>query len=335
MADINSQLPVKLSDGTLTASLRDTGSNDSLNVAVVDASGNQITDFSGGTQYTEDEASAGGESLTLAGVVRRDTAASSAGTDGDFATLNTDATGHLWTHDSASEALLTTIDADTSALAGAVAGTEVQVDVVSSALPTGASTAANQTTIIGHLDGVEGLLTTIDGDTSTLAGAVSGTEMQVDVVTSALPTGAATAANQLPDGHAVTVDNTEAEAIPVYITGGAVSGTEVNNYDTSSAVAASAADNHDYSVTGGTFLLKQITFAASGKMKVELQVGPVATLASKGVWFVSSANPNFAITFAQPIEVPVTDTGTVRLIRTNLEASAMDVYSTIIGSQLA
>lgn len=83
------------------------------------------------------------------------------------------------------EALLTTIDADTSTLAGAVSGTEMQVDVLSSALPTGASTAANQTTIIGHLDGVEGLLTTIDSDTSALAGTVSGSEVQVDVVSSA------------------------------------------------------------------------------------------------------------------------------------------------------
>jgi hypothetical protein len=49
-----------------------------------------------GTQYTEDVASAGAESLTLAGTVRRDAAASSAGTDGDYATLNTDALGRLW-----------------------------------------------------------------------------------------------------------------------------------------------------------------------------------------------------------------------------------------------
>lgn len=55
---------------------------------------------------------------------------------------------------------------------------------------TGAATSAKQDTVIGHLDGVEGLLTTIDGDTGnistkidTLAGAVSGTEMQVDVLT--------------------------------------------------------------------------------------------------------------------------------------------------------
>lgn len=49
-----------------------------------------------GTQYTEDAASAGAESMTLAGTVRRDAAASSAGTDGDYATLNTDSLGRLW-----------------------------------------------------------------------------------------------------------------------------------------------------------------------------------------------------------------------------------------------
>jgi hypothetical protein len=73
-------------------------------------------------------------------------------------------------------------------LAGAVDGTEMQVDVVSSTLPSGAATAANQSTVIGHLDGVEALLGTIDADTSTLAGAVDGNEVQVDVV-GALPAG--------------------------------------------------------------------------------------------------------------------------------------------------
>lgn len=46
------------------------------------------------------------------------------------------------------------------------------VEAASLPLPTGAATAANQTTIIGHLDGLEGLLTTIDADTGVLAGAV-------------------------------------------------------------------------------------------------------------------------------------------------------------------
>lgn len=52
----------------------------------------------------------------------------------------------------------------------------VAVDVESSALPSGASTAANQSTIIGHLDGVEGLLTTIDADTGGILLAVDGIE---------------------------------------------------------------------------------------------------------------------------------------------------------------
>ena len=53
------------------------------------------------------------------------------------------------------------------------------VSISSSALPTGAATAANQATIIGHVDGIEPLLTTIDADTSIIAGAVSGNEMHV------------------------------------------------------------------------------------------------------------------------------------------------------------
>lgn len=62
------------------------------------------------------------------------------------------------------------------------------VSAASLPLPSGASTSANQTTIISHVDGIETLLGTIDADTSALAGAVSGTEMQVDIV-GALPAG--------------------------------------------------------------------------------------------------------------------------------------------------
>lgn len=64
----------------------------------------------------------------------------------------------------------------------------------------GVATSAKQDTIIGHVDGIEGLLTTIDGDTGnistkidTIAGAVAGTEMQVDVLT--MPTTTVQATN--------------------------------------------------------------------------------------------------------------------------------------------
>ena len=63
----------------------------------------------------------------------------------------------------------------------------LQVDTLSSALPSGAATAANQVTIIGHVDGVETLLTaidavldTIDADTGAIKTAVELLDNSVD-----------------------------------------------------------------------------------------------------------------------------------------------------------
>lgn len=93
------------------------------------------------------------------------------------------------------------------------------VSAASLPLPTGASTSAKQDTVIGHLDGVEALLGTIDADTGTVAGAVSGTEMQVDVV-GALPAGTNTIGkvNTLPETsgglsifRSIDLDETEEE----------------------------------------------------------------------------------------------------------------------------
>lgn len=65
-----------------------------------DASGrlwvNCSTGCSGGTQYTEDAASAGGETLTLAGFVRQNTLSSSVGADGDYAYGKVDTNGSLY-----------------------------------------------------------------------------------------------------------------------------------------------------------------------------------------------------------------------------------------------
>jgi hypothetical protein len=64
--------------------------------------------------HAEDSVHTSGEMGTFALTVRLDTAASTAGSDGDYAGLVTDATGHLYTNDEEAVALLTTIDADTS-----------------------------------------------------------------------------------------------------------------------------------------------------------------------------------------------------------------------------
>jgi len=126
------------------------------------------------------------------------------------------------------EALLTTIDADTSkippqgqALASASMPVVLPADQITTLTPpaqiTGFATSAKQDTIIGHVDGIETLigttnttLGTIDTDTSnistkidTIAGAVSGSEMQVDIV-GALPAGTNAIGKLLPPDIDVT-----------------------------------------------------------------------------------------------------------------------------------
>ena len=56
----------------------------------------------------------------------------------------------------------------------------LQIDIVSSALPSGGATAANQSTIIGHVDGVETLLGTIDADTDAIKTSLGNIDNSVD-----------------------------------------------------------------------------------------------------------------------------------------------------------
>ncbi len=64
------------------------------------------------------------------------------------------------------------------ALIGGDAANGLDVDVTRSALPTGAATSAKQDTIIGHVDGIETLLTAIDGHVDGIEGT------QASIVTS-------------------------------------------------------------------------------------------------------------------------------------------------------
>lgn len=114
-------------------------------------------------------------------------------------------------------------------------------------------------------------------------------------------------------------------------------GTEVHDYNTAASIAADATSNHNYSVANGvTFLLYGVLASASGKLKIELQIGDGAVseaFTSKAVRFNSTANPQCDIwLFDKPISVLGTaQTTTVRVIRTNKDNQAQDVYSTIIG----
>jgi hypothetical protein len=132
-------------------------------------------------------------------------------------------------------------------------------------------------------------------------------------------------------------DSANAETNPIFVqvVDGALSGIEVVSYNTAVDVAVDGTDNHDYTVTA-TKTLKVLSVSASSAqpLKVEVQSGPVAGLATAEVQFSSAANRNVFFDFAGRLEVPDTSTGTLRVIRKNIGDSASDVYSTIVGSEV-
>lgn len=149
-----------------------------LDVAVVDANGDPITSFGGGTQYTEGDTDA---SITGTAVMWEDAAdslrpvsaakplpvnivaGSSSGTEYTEGDTDASITGTAMLMEGAADAL---VPVQGTAADGLLVNLGANNDVTVS----GVSTSAKQDTIIGHVDGIEGLLTTIDADTSVLAG---------------------------------------------------------------------------------------------------------------------------------------------------------------------
>lgn len=107
-------------------------------------------------------------------------------------------------------------------------------------------------------------------------------------------------------------------------------GTKVHDYKTATP-GAGASDNHDYTVSTGPFELSRVEFSGSGKVKIEVQVGPLASLVTKAVAFSEKDSKDY-IEFNPTLSVPATGTGTVRVIVTNRQGAAVDVYSTIMGT---
>ena len=143
-----------------------TGTGGTSYVPLVDSDGHLQVDIISGssatTEYSEDAATPS----TISGIgvmMERDDALSSlTPAEGDWVALRSSAEGALWTQEFNSDAIL----ADT------------------------ANMDTNLGTVVGHVDGIEGLLTTIDADTGAIKtaveiidNAISGSEMQVDVVT--------------------------------------------------------------------------------------------------------------------------------------------------------
>lgn len=107
----------------------------------------------------------------------------------------------------------------------------------------GVATAANQTTLIGHVDGIETVLGTIDADTSALAGTVAGTEVQVDIV-AALPAGT----NNIGDVDVLTLPNVTIGTMAALVAGTA----NIGDVDVLSFPAAQIGSNTGVKVEGCT-----------------------------------------------------------------------------------
>jgi hypothetical protein len=122
---------------------------------------------------------------------------------------------------------------------------------------------------------------------------------------------------------------------PIFVTSSDTIGTPIDNYQTSVALAANASVNFDYTVSASvTFYTKQFWAAASGKIKLQVEY---ETAAGSGIFntfwigFNSTAETNILI----PCPTGKTQvTGAkIRLVVTNLDKAAMDVYSTLSGVQ--
>jgi len=115
-------------------------------------------------------------------------------------------------------------------------------------------------------------------------------------------------------------------------------GVETHNYLQSAAVAANATANHTLVIaTGTTFYLTDVYGSASGKMKIEVQIGDGAVseaFTTKFVQFNSTAETNTHVDIQKTaLKVVGTVNGTtIKIIRTNLDKTAQDLYTTIVGS---
>lgn len=122
--------------------------------------------------------------------------------------------------------------------------------------------------------------------------------------------------------------------LPVAI--GSSEGDEVVDYDQAVAVVKDASANHDYTVTAlKTLVLDSVECSASGRAKFELQVETgVATgiYETKLVGFNSIADPNVELNAKKRISVAAGVI--VRLVKTNLDNQAQDLYSTILGVEV-
>lgn len=207
------------------------------------------------------------------------------------------------------------------------AGNPVPISAASLPLPAGAATEAKQDDVITELQDIEAdieasnsLLTSIDGKL-THPIEVDATDLDIRDLSAAQDNVAISdGANTL----AINSDGSINAVIQEDV------GDEKIDFDLSSTIAGNASANHDTVVANGGKLY-QVLASASGKCRVEVQVETAAssgTFNTIAVGFNSASNPNIDLTFAKYVSVPVG--AIVRIVKTNKDLQAQDLYSSVI-----
>jgi len=130
--------------------------------------------------------------------------------------------------------------------------------------------------------------------------------------------------------------NAEANPLFVFTVNTVTSGNEIHDYD-DSLVSAASTGNHDYTVTGSTFLWKSSICASSGPFFMTFSSGPVAGLSEFATVFLNGREGDTQqVEFSPAREVPVASTGTARIARTNRHSGTdNEAFTTIIGNDIA
>lgn len=247
---------------SIKATVFDRTNSNPLATQLVDSNGDPVS-VGGGTQYGQGSAATDTDQLMMAGCVRADTAAVATGVaDGDRARCIVDATGRMWVHVGTIDGgTITSItnpvavtqsgswtnvgvtgpltDAQLRATPVPISGTVTVTDgsgalnviVDSSALPTGAATAANQDGIIR------------DGTGDTTQANVSSGRLHVDGSGVTQPVSGTVNIGTFPDNEPFNMAQVSGTAVSV---GNGVAGTGVQR-------VAIASDNTAFTVNIGTF----------------------------------------------------------------------------------
>ncbi len=301
-------------------------------VTLYDSAGNELA-VGGGTQYTEDAAAAANPIGNAVNLIRADTPATVTTTDGDNISQRGTNYGAAYTQvvtstgafvdtfgggtqysdgdanvDPTGTVAMGTDGANVFALHTDTAG-DLQIDVLSSALPTGASTSALQTAGNASL--------------TTIAGAVAGTEMQVDVIT--MPTVTVQATDLDTRNLVFATDKVDASGTTL----GANSGTDIGDVTVNNAAGASAVNIQD----GGNSITVDGTVGLSAGTN---NIGDVDVLTVNGVAPAFGSGVRGAtvqrVTIATDDLVPVSDNGGSLTVDGTVTANAGSGTFTVAGA---